>query len=222
MVFALSFGKASGIYERRSNDVVLSADLVRSIRLVKSSKCPHCRTKLPEGFRIHAECVEGWWTAQAAKRKAQAERAAAKRRKVDRATDRARRRALETIPELIKAADKEFAAFIRLRDRLAGHPCVSSGRPLDWSGNQVDAGHYLSRGARSHLRYNEDNCHAQSKHDNQFRAGNVVAYRINLIKRIGIERVEALESNYEVHKWQADELRAIRETYKAKRKALEE
>jgi hypothetical protein len=143
-------------------------------------------------------------------------------RKAERAMVKERKRALETIPELIKVADKAFAAFIRERDRLAGHPCISSGRPLDWSGNQVDAGHYRSRGAASHLRYDEDNCHAQSKHDNQYKAGNVVDYRINLIARIGLAWVEALESDNRVKKWDRDELREIAAKYRQKLKELKE
>jgi hypothetical protein len=188
---------------------------------MRSTRCPQCKEKLPEGYRIHPECVDAWFAAQTAKKKAQAERAAAKRRKVDRATDRARRRALATIPELIKEAQREFNWFIRERDRRAGVPCISSGRPLDWSGNGVDAGHYRSVGAASHLRFDERNCHAQSKHDNQYKSGNVVEYRINLIKRIGLEAVEALEADNRVHKWQRDELIAIRDLYRKKRKELE-
>jgi hypothetical protein len=135
---------------------------------------------------------------------------------------RERRKALETIPELIKAAQKEFNAYIRARDQAAGYACISSGRLLDWSGNGVDAGHYRSVGAASHLRFDERNCHAQSKHDNQYRAGNAVDYRIGLIARIGREVVEALEADNTPHKWTADELRQIRETYKLKRKELEQ
>lgn len=134
---------------------------------------------------------------------------------------RERKAALQTIPELIKEADKAFSAYIRLRDRLAGHACISSGRPLDWSGNKVDAGHYRSRGAASHLRYHEDNCHAQTKLDNQWKAGNVVEYRIRLIQRIGVERVEALEQDNEPCKWTREKLLDVIATYKAKKKELE-
>ena len=141
-------------------------------------------------------------------------------KKQERAQDRAKRASFERIPDLIAAADKEFASYIRERDRQAGYACISSGRPLDWTGNQVDAGHYRSRGAASHLRYNEDNCHAQSKHDNRHLGGNIVQYRINLIARIGLARVEALEADNTPHKWTHDELRAIRDQYKAKAKVL--
>jgi hypothetical protein len=152
-------------------------------------------------------------------------RCAIKKAKADRAKGarelRERKAALKTIPDLIKEADKAFAAFIRARDRLAGYPCISSGRPLDWSGNKVDAGHYRTRGAASHLRYHEDNCHAQTKQDNQWKAGNVVEYRIRLIERIGLERVQALEANNEVRKWTREDLIEVRDLYRKKLKELE-
>lgn len=152
-------------------------------------------------------------------------RCAAKKVKADKAAEKAkdkeRREKLERISDLIKKADKAFQDYIRLRDRLAGHTCISSGRPLDWSGNQTDAGHYRSKGAASHLRYNEDNCHAQSKHDNRQKSGNIVEYRIRLIERIGLERVEALEHDNKVHKWTREELKQIKATYTLKLKQLQ-
>ena len=180
----------------------------------KPSKCKYCKQRMEViGHKIHPECVDAWWANQ--KDKIQAKKEREQRRR-----DRARSEALETIPELIKAAQKEFNAYIRLRDQLAGHPCISSGRALDWSGNAVDAGHYRSTGAASHLRFDEDNCHAQSKHDNQYLAGNAVDYRLGLIARIGLARVEALESNNDPIKWDRDTLRQIKVIYRAKFRAL--
>ena len=151
-------------------------------------------------------------------------RCAVRKVKQDKAQERAkvrtRKEAIKTIPQLIREADIAFAAWVRERDRLAGHPCISSGRPLDWSGNQTDAGHYRSRGAASHLRYHPDNCHAQSKADNRFLAGNAIAYRIGLIARIGLDAVEALEADNASKKWTHDELREIKAFYKAKTKQL--
>ena len=149
-----------------------------------------------------------------------ARRYVAETKKIETAATKARKEAIKTIPQLIAEAQKEFNAFIRERDRLAGHPCISSGRPLDWSGNSVDAGHYRSTGAASHLRFDERNVHAQSKHDNQYKAGNVVEYRLNLIKRIGLEAVEALEADNDPVKWDRDTLRQIKTIYRAKFRAL--
>lgn len=184
----------------------------------KRTRCPHCKGKLDAGQRIHPDCIDGYADAQAAKAdrtRAKAERMAAK---VEKAEIRQRKEAAKRIHDLIKEAQDAFNAFIRERDRQAGHACISSGRPLDWSGNQVDAGHYRSTGAASHLRFNEDNCHAQSKHDNKFLAGNAVEYRARLIARIGLARVEALEADNTVVKWTRDDLRAIRDSYRAKTK----
>lgn len=114
------------------------------------------------------------------------------------------------------AAQKEFNIFIRLRDQLAGHPCISSGRPLNWTGNAVDAGHYRSRGSAPHLRFDERNCHAQSKQENRYASGNVVDYRLGLIARIGLEAVEALECDQEPRRWSIDDLKQIKATYAAK------
>ncbi len=165
------------------------------------------------GDKIHPQCIDPWLLANQDKLRAKAVRA-------EKRQDAVKRKSFERIPDLIAAADKEFASYIRERDRQAGHDCISSGRPLDWTGNQVDAGHYRSRGAASHLRYHEDNCHAQSKHDNRHLGGNIVQYRINLIARIGLARVEALECTNEPRKWTHDELRGIRDEYRAKTKAL--
>lgn len=140
--------------------------------------------------------------------------------KAERKLNQVRREALKTIPVLKAEAQAVFNKFIRTRDQLAGHPCISSGRLLNWSGNGVDAGHYRSVGSADHLRFNEDNCHAQSKQDNRYGSGNAVDYRIGLIKRIGLARVEALESDQTVVKWTREMLLAIKATYKAKLKEL--
>lgn len=186
---------------------------------LKPNRCKQCKVRMPEDKArhvLHEECIAPFLDKMAAKKEA------ARKKKVlaERRVDKAKREKLLRIPDLVKLAQRAFNAFIRERDRLAGHACISSGRALDWTGNAVDAGHYRSTGAASHLRFNEDNCHAQSKHDNQWLAGNAVDYRINLVGRIGLDRVEALEASNEPHKWERDELLAIRATYTAKRKQL--
>lgn len=178
--------------------------------------CAHCQTEFTKQRMGQRVC-----SPTCARRVVAAQKAQAKERaKLDRAMDKAKREGMKTIPQLIAEADKAFQEFIRWRDRLAGHTCISSGRVLDWSGNQVDAGHYRSKGAASHLRYNEDNCHAQTKYENQHKAGNAVDYRIRLIERIGLERVIALECDNEPVKWTKEGLRQIAVVYRAKTRDL--
>ena len=148
------------------------------------------------------------------KRREQAERVA------EFASRKILREKLKTKGEWMKEAQTAFNQFIRLRDQLAGHPCISSGQPLDWSGNNVDAGHYRSRGSAPHLRFSELNCHAQSKKDNRYLSGNAVDYRIGLIARIGLEAVESLEADQAPKKYTITELKAIKALYVRKLKEL--
>lgn len=152
-------------------------------------------------------------------------RCAARKVKQDKADERAqvrtRREAIKTIPQLIAEAQREFNAFIRERDH--DQPCISCGAPPpDLSGLHAgrDAGHYRSVGSARHLRFHEDNCHAQCVRCNQWGAGMVVDYRIGLVRRIGLDAVEALESNNEVKKWTREELTAKRDYYRARVREL--
>lgn len=144
----------------------------------------------------------------------------------EKAHEKARRAALETIPKLIKLAQKEFNAYIRERDK--DQPCICCGKPLgamgpvDSTGGLFDCGHYRSVGSASQVRFDERNAHGQRKVCNRYGAGRAVDYRIGLIGRIGLEAVEALEADNKPHKWTADELRAIRQTYKVKLREMKE
>ncbi|MDM0024096.1 recombination protein NinG [Variovorax saccharolyticus] len=145
-------------------------------------------------------------------------------KKAEKAQIKARKRDLETVPQLIKEAQHEFNAYRRLADKIAGHPCISCGRPLNWGteggSHQVDCGHYRSTGSASHLRFDEDNAHAQCVNCNRYGAGRAVDYRLGLIARIGLERVERLEAANDVVKWDRDTLRQIKTIYRAKLRDL--
>lgn len=191
-----------------------------SVPLIRKRKCANCK----ESFRPFSSLVK-WCSPEcgAALALKKVEKAKAREKAEDKRKTRAQLEALKTIPQLKKEAQREFNRYIRARDLAAGHPCISSGRPLDWGGvgGLVDAGHYRSTGAADHLRFNEDNCHAQSVRENRDLGGNAVAYRIGLIARIGIERVEALEANNTPIKWTREGLREIRDTYRRRARELE-
>ena len=186
----------------------------------RRSRCPFCKSKLETGQRIHSECIAPWADAQAEKaQRAQAKKARAAA-KVERAETRRRKEAIKTIPDLIKEAQHAFNAYIRARD--AHQPCICCGHPLGAGevGGAFDCGHYRSTGSASHLRFDERNAHAQRKVCNRWGAGRAVDYRIGLVARIGLEAVEALESDNTPHKWTREELIDIRDTYKKKLKEL--
>lgn len=134
--------------------------------------------------------------------------------------DRVRKERLKTRRDWEKEAQTAFNAFIRARDK--DMPCICCGLPLSAGdvGGAYDCGHYRSVGSAPHLRFHEDNAHAQRKQCNRWNAGRAVDYRLGLIARIGLARVEALEADQEPRKYTADELRAIRDLYRAKLREL--
>ena len=116
---------------------------------------------------------------------------------------------LKSRSDWLKDAQKAFNAYIRKRDE--GKGCISCGYQ---SAGQYHAGHYRTVKAASHLRFNEDNCHLQCAQCNNFESANLIEYRISLVKKIGLERVEALENDNRVIKWTVDEIKEIRDYYR--------
>lgn len=139
---------------------------------------------------------------------------------IERQDIKVRKEKLKSRGDHMREAQQAFNAYIRARDQAAGHPCISSGKPLDWSGNAVDAGHYRSVGSAPHLRFDERNCHAQSKQDNRFLSGNAVDYRIGLIARIGQEAVDDLEADQSVRNYSVEQIKGIKAYYRAKTREL--
>lgn len=130
--------------------------------------------------------------------------------KAQRKTDNEKREALKSRREVLNDAQRIFNKYIRLRDETL--PCISCGQHR----NTYDAGHYRSVAAAPQLRFNEDNCHKQCVHCNQHKSGNAIEYRIGLVKKIGTQRVEALECNNQTVKWSVEEARIIKATYQEK------
>jgi hypothetical protein len=118
------------------------------------------------------------------------EKSLAKAQAADRKETREKLDAMRTKPQLVKLAQTAFNAFVRARD--ADKPCISCGKPPNPQANSTDCGHYRSTGSAAHLRFDENNAHAQRKVCNRWGAGRAVDYRLGLIRRIGLEAVEAL------------------------------
>lgn len=186
----------------------------------RRTRCPQCKCKLEQGQRIHPECIEAYALAQEEKAKRKADKQARAATKAEKADIRKRKDAIKTLPQLKAEAQAAFNAYIRARD--AHQPCICCGLPLSSGdvGGSYDCGHYRSVGSAPHLRYDERNAHGQRKQCNRWGAGRAVDYRIGLIARIGLEAVEALESDNTTRKWTREELIAIRNEYRQKLKNL--
>ncbi len=179
--------------------------------------CRVCRQPFQPRLPLQAVCGIDCAKSLAVSVRGKAEKQAAIKQ---RRADRERKERLKTRRAWEREAQASFNAFIRARD--ADKPCICCGLPLSAGdvGGAYDCGHYRSTGSAPHLRFNEDNAHAQRKQCNRWGAGRAVDYRLGLIARIGLERVEALEADQVPRKYTADELRAIRDLYRAKLREL--
>ena len=110
-------------------------------------------------------------------------------------------------------------AYIMERDRQ--DPCISCGTTK--YSTRYSAGHYLTSGGHPELRFDEDNIHKQCWFNcNKNLSGNIVRYRPNLVKKIGLDRVERLEGPHESANRTIDDLIEIQNFYKKKLKLLQQ
>jgi hypothetical protein len=177
------------------------------------SKCKLCKKPANNRFGLHTFCDTECAYQFAIEAK---EKAAIKKQKEFNAETRRRKVALKSRSDWLKEAQTAFNKYIRLRD--AELPCVSCGR---FHEGQWHAGHYLSVGAHPELRFNELQVWKQCMPCNSHLSGNQVNYRIELIKRIGIDKVEWLEGRHEPLKLTIEEIKILIAEYKSKIKQIE-
>lgn len=125
---------------------------------------------------------------------------------------------LKTNSDYFKDALRYFNTYIRARD--IDKPCISC---LKSAGEyKITSGHFYPQGDYSMLAFNEDNAHGQCWFNcNKNKHGNLHEYRINLIKRIGIERVDKLHIlSREPIKYSNEDLVLIKEDYNRKGKII--
>ncbi len=171
---------------------------------VKLKKCKACGEKFQPFNSMQKACSPKCALAMVEEKKA-------KDRRKENAADKKKLRESDR-SWWMSEAQKYFNRWIRHRDR--NEPCISCGeiRPF----LKYDAGHYRSVGACPELRFDERNVHKQCSFKcNQTRTGNVLEYRIGLIKKIGLEAVECLEGPHEAKNYTIPDLREIRDKYKA-------
>lgn len=177
-------------------------------------KCRHCKTYalvehgklVPLGFFCGIDCMTEHGLQKARK-------ARQKQNKKELTEFRER---TKNAAQWKKEAQAAFNAYIRYRDRDL--PCISCGTTRNNSelGGYWDAGHYRSRGSASHLAYHCHNVAKQCHTCNRFLSGNIVEYRKGLIDRIGLEKVEALENNNEVRRFDIEYYKRVKSIFSRK------
>ena len=127
-----------------------------------------------------------------------------------------RKEALKTSTDYLKEVQVLFNRWIRLRDK--GKNCISCNKPA----KKENAGHYRSVGGNPELRFEPLNCHLQCEYCNTYLHGNLIEYRKNLIKKIGLDKVEWLESNHQPQHYSIPELKMLKQVYRDEIKKIKE
>lgn len=170
-------------------------------------KCKHCKEKFEpvrfnQKYCFNKMCLDAW--IQEAKIKNWKK------------TKKKMQENLETIQDLVKAAQIVFNKYIRLRDK---HELCISCKQIPKKSN---AGHFYNANNHWNVRFDENNVHLQCEHCNTFLSGNLIEYRSNLINKIGLEQLTLLEAKaMKTRKFTKDELKEIINTYKKKIKQYE-
>jgi hypothetical protein len=181
---------------------------------VKQKRCQSCKLDFEPLRPMQIACSIACSVKLAAEKR---QRKAAQEAREER---RSRREALDKVKtrgEHLRESQAAFNAWIRLRD--ADDPCISCRRPASWGG-QWDAGHYLSRGSSPALRFEPLNVHKQCLPCNRHHSGFLVAYRINLIEKIGQDKVEWIEGPHEPKKLTIPEIVELKAFYRAEVRRL--
>ena len=130
---------------------------------------------------------------------------------------RQRKEALKTNSDWLRDTQKVVNKYIRERDKKELN-CISCGKFIN---GVRHASHYMSSGGHSSVRFNTDNIWVSCYKCNVMLSGNLLQYRIRLIEKIGLERVEYVESiSNEVKRYSIGELKEIIKEFKLKIKEL--
>ena len=128
-------------------------------------------------------------------RKAKADRIKAKDE--EKASDRARKEKLKPRSELTAECRVIAQKIARIRDRHDG--CISCHMGPNYDG-QWHGSHFRPAGNHSAVELHLWNIHKSCAQCNLHKGGNIAGYRPRLIEKIGIQRVEWLESQNQVTK----------------------
>jgi hypothetical protein len=126
-----------------------------------------------------------------------------------------KKKKLPTIAKVKKRLQEKIVnPYIRQRDSKDGYfKCISCGQTKPVA--QMNSGHYIPISKSQFLRFNELNINGECSSCNCWDGYHLIPYRKNLIAKIGLESVEALERTAEevkLYKHTREELERI-ETY---------
>jgi hypothetical protein len=175
----------------------------------KGKTCKVCKAEFIPARPLQSVCSPACGLAKATQDRVKVERKNATQARQERSKARLK---LKSRGQWLKETQALHNAYIRKRDE--GLPCISCG---SFTGKS-NCGHYRSVGSAPELRFETLNSARQCEKCNSYLSGNLINYRINLIKRIGLDKVEWIESKHDAKHYSIEDLKLIKKQYKDKLK----
>jgi len=205
------------------------------VRKCKPKKCSECKTVFQPDNSLMVVC--GYKCALnrvIRKNKEKAARTIKQEAKVQRKAHTRAKIALKTKATWLKECQTAFNAYVRERDK--GDNCISCGKSIaELKINHyivMVCGHFLSVGAHGELRFNPLNAHLQCTRCNggAGKYGNfnnkeltvTQNYRVNLINKIGQDKVDWLEGEQQIQHLSIDDIIEIKQHFKEQLRLIED
>lgn len=160
-------------------------------------------------------CVKCAIAAPKLKRKAEA--------KAEKENFKRRKEAVKPRAKWVAEAQAAVNRYARLRDIRAGYGCITCGAQFGSKyGGAFDAGHMHSRGSNPHLRFHLHNIALQCVKDNRYLGGLALEFRNQMVARLGIERIEAMEATHgPAKKHSVEYLKRLKQVFTKKANRME-
>lgn len=177
--------------------------------------CKICKTEFSPRNSLQKACSVPCAMAVVKADKAKEHRAIQKK---ERAETLDMRRKLKTKSEWLRDCQSIVNKYVRLRDAHLG--CVSCDKGPEWQG-QWHASHFRSVKAAPQLRFNLWNIQKSCGVCNNHLSGNILGYRPELIRRLGEDRVEWIESFNEIIRYDIEYLKRLKRVFSRKCRLME-
>lgn len=139
-------------------------------------------------------------------------------KKQEREQTKARKESAKTRQQWLAECQAIANRYARVRDAQEG--CISCNKPSTWNG-QWHGSHFRSVGSASAIRLNLWNIHKACSVCNHHLSGNIAGYRPRLIEKIGIEKVEWLEDQNHLVRYDIDYLKRYKKIVGKRLKRME-
>ena len=186
-------------------------------------KCTNCKKRFKQdiewlknnvGYFHNEDCLVEYLARAAKRKRLRLKRADGEKRKARKKL----KAVLNNLSHEKKLTQAVINKYVRLRDK--GLQCISCDKFESDMVGYWDAGHTLSRGSHSQIRFDLRNINGQCRSCNSFKGGMPEQARQGILQRYGQARLDWLDGFHPEKKYSYDDLARMRKIFNKKIKRL--